>query len=300
MIFGVGAAELRARVFTYAGLLPFLFMTPQLADYDFIVVNSSSGKDSQTILRLVAQQAEREGYPKAQMVVAHADLARIEWPGTKELAEKQAAHYGMNFWAMARPQGDLLQHIQERGMWPSSTNRYCTSDHKRDQIAKLFTEVVTGLITKPPAKPGEGGHIIRWPKRILNVMGMRADESPARSKLQPFTKNARHSNGKRHIDTWLPIHGWKLPDVWKDIKESGVPYHKAYDLGMPRLSCVFCIFSPPAALMIAGRHNPELLGEYVQAEKQMGHTFRKDFPIEKVQQAIAAGEDWGPASNWVM
>ena len=26
----------------------------------------------------------------------------------------------------------------------------------------------------------------------------------------------------------------------------------------------------------------------------------KDFPIEKVQQAIAAGEDWGKATDWVM
>ena len=56
------------------------------------------------------------------------------------------------------------------------------------------------------------------------------------------------------FDNWLEEH-----DVWKDIKASGVPYHKAYDLGMPRLSCVFCIFSPPAALMIAGKQNPELL-----------------------------------------
>jgi hypothetical protein len=69
---------------------------------------------------------------------------------------------------------------------------------------------------------------------------------------------------------------------------------------MPRLSCVFCIFAPPAALMTAGRHNPELLAEYVQAETQMGHTFRKDFPIAKVQTAIANGEDWGRASAWTM
>lgn len=260
---------------------------PSLADYDYVVVNTSSGKDSQTLLRHVMAQAEREGYPKAKIVAAHADLGRMEWPGTKELAERQAIHYGIRFWAMARPQGDLLSHIRQRGMFPSSTERYCTSDHKRDQIAKLFTEVIAGL--------GSGHQ-----KRILNAMGMRAQESPARAKLIPFAKNARHSNGKRHIDNWLAIHGWQIGDVWTDIKASGVPYHPAYDLGMPRLSCVFCIFSPPAALMLAGKHNPELLAEYVAAEKAMGHTFRKDFPIAKVQDAIADGEDWGKATDWVM
>lgn len=281
------------RVLTYVKpVAALLFMNPQLADYDYVVVNTSSGKDSQTILRFIAQQAERENYPKDKIVCAHADLGKMEWPGTKELAEVQAKIYQIRFWAMARPQGDLLTHIKQRGMWPSSTTRYCTSDHKRGQIRKLFTEIVfllmleTGLTGKP--------------KRILNVMGMRAQESPARAKLKPFIHDAGASNGKRHIDTWLPIHDWNLPDVWKDIKESGVEYHKAYDLGMPRLSCVFCIFSPPPALMIAGRHNPELLQEYVQAEREMDHTFRKDFPIEKVQQAIAAGEDWGPASDWLM
>src|SRR5437764_3467150 len=151
--------------------------TPKLADYDFVVINSSSGKDSQTALRFVAQMAERESYPRERIMVAHADLGRMEWPGTKELAELQAALYGLNFWSMARPQGDLLTHIKERGMWPSSKARYCTSDHKRGQIMKLFTEVVDRL----------GSRYRRM--RILNVMGMRAQESPARAKLKPFSFN---------------------------------------------------------------------------------------------------------------
>ena len=263
----------------------------QLADYDFVVVNTSSGKDSQTTLRQIMLQAQREGYPKGRIICAHADLGAMEWPGTVELARKQAEHYGVTFWRMARPQGDLLTHILQRGRWPSSKQRYCTSDHKRGQIRKLFTELVDSLCT--PARP-------QRPVRILNVMGMRAQESPARAKLQPFVFDAGASNGKRHIDRWLPIHALTLNDVWADIRGSGVPYHQAYDLGMPRLSCVFCIFSPPAALMIAGRQNPELLARYAAAEEQMGHTFRKDFPIAEVQRAIAAGEDWGKATDWVM
>jgi 3'-phosphoadenosine 5'-phosphosulfate sulfotransferase (PAPS reductase)/FAD synthetase len=266
---------------------------PQRTDYDYVVVNTSSGKDSQTTLRFVMNQALAESYPKEKIVCAHADLGKMEWPGTVDLAQSQAAQYGVRFWKMARPQGDLLTHIKDRGMWPSSTARYCTSDHKRGQIRKLFTEV-TDRIWWPSWKV-QGKQV-----RILNVMGMRAQESPARSKLKPFSHDVTGSNGKRHVDTWLAIHEWQLPDVWKDIKASGVPYHKAYDLGMPRLSCVFCVFSPPAALMIAGRHNPDLLDRYAQAEKQMGHTFRKDFPISEVQRAIAAGEDWGKATDWVM
>ncbi len=270
-------------------------MDPQLADYDYVVVNTSSGKDSQTILLQTVTKAQREGFPKDHILCAHADLGRMEWPGTVELARQQAQIHGVSFTAIARPQGDLLTHIRERGMWPSSKARYCTSDHKRGQIRKVFTQAVSRIQARWRSEGKPQRQV-----RILNIMGMRAEESPARAKLQPFAHDAAASNGKRHVDTWLAIHDWKLPDVWKSIKASNVPFHKAYSLGMPRLSCVFCIFSPPAALMIAGRHNPELLADYVAAETAMGHTFRKDFPIASVQQAIARGEDWGAASDWVM
>jgi len=35
-------------------------------------------------------------------------------------------------------------------------------------------------------------------------------------------------------------------------------------------------------------------------EAEMDHTFRPDFTLKSVQDAIAAGEDWGKASEWVM
>lgn len=258
----------------------------QLADYDFVLINTSAGKDSQTSMRFVIDQAKREGYPMTRIIGAHADLGPMEWPGTPELAKVQSDHYGIELRKVKRPE-NLLEHIERRGMFPSSKQRFCTSDHKRDQIAKLFTEVSARLYRGKPI-------------RILNVMGMRAQESPARAKLKPFALNERVSNSRKIVFNWLPIHEWQIQDVWADIKASGVPYHKAYDLGMPRLSCMFCIFSPPAALMIAGKANPELLAEYVRVERKSGHTFRDGFPIENVQKAIAAGEDWGKASDWVM
>ena len=69
-----------------------------------------------------------------------------------------------------------------------------------------------------------------------------------------------------------------------------VPHHRAYDLGMPRLSCVLCIFAPRDALILAGLHNPALLADYVAVENQIGHTFRQDQTLVEIQSAIAAGE----------
>ena len=92
------------------------------------------------------------------------------------------------------------------------------------------------------------------------------------------------------MDDWLPLHAWTTEQVWQRIKASGVRYHPAYDLGMPRLSCCFCIFSPRSALLLAGKHNPELLAEYVAVEKQIGHRFRKELSLTEVQEALAKGE----------
>src|SRR5438270_9882539 len=114
-------------------------MIPDLTAYHWIVLNSSAGKDSQAMLDYVVEQADRAGVPRRRLLVAHADLGRVEWPGTRQLAEEQARHYGLAFVAVARPQGDLLDHIARRGRFPSPAVRYCTSDHKRGPLTRVFT-----------------------------------------------------------------------------------------------------------------------------------------------------------------
>lgn len=252
--------------------------SPDLKSYDVILVNSSAGKDSQAMLDLLVEQATAAGV-KERLVVVHCDLGRVEWAGTRELAEKQAKHYGLRFEVVSRPQGDLLQQVEARKMWPSSTARYCTSDHKRGQVRK----VMTMLADEVRATSKRQAH-------ILNCMGLRADESPARSKKIGFEFDEGASNGRRHVDTWLPIHSWTTEQVWARIKQSGVAHHPAYDKGMKRLSCVFCIFAPKAALLIAGSHNRALLDTYVAVETAIGHDFRKGFKLRVIQEELAQGD----------
>jgi hypothetical protein len=53
-------------------------------------------------------------------------------------------------------------------------------------------------------------------------------------------------------------------------------------------------------LLLAGQHNPQLLEQYVQVEKQIGHRFRKELSLAEVQQALANGEQPGRVSDWAM
>lgn len=189
---------------------------------------------------------------------------------------------------MCRREDDLLNYVERRGQWPSNKTRYCTSDFKRAPIRKVMTALVAKHATPHKAV------------KILNCMGLRAQESPARAKKLPLTLNESASNGRREVWDYLPIHDWSTDKVWETITTSGVEHHPAYDLGMPRLSCVFCIFAPKSALMVAGRANPELLQEYVNVEQRINHTFRLDTSIASIQAAIARNETVSVVDTWNM
>jgi 3'-phosphoadenosine 5'-phosphosulfate sulfotransferase (PAPS reductase)/FAD synthetase len=266
---------------------------PDLASYDILLANISGGKDSQTMLRRLVNVADELGI-RDRIVCVFADLGEDdEWEGTEDIARYHAAHYGVRFIAVRKGEAKgapvgLLEHIERRGMWPDAKNRYCTSDLKRDPIATVLTRLVKELALGRQA-------------RILNVMGMRAQESPKRAMLPVFKNDTRATNGKRHVDVWLPIHELTEAQVWADIAESGVKHHWAYDAGMPRLSCMFCVLASEAALVRAAQLNPKGAQARAELETKMGHTFQNGRSmkqiIAKAEAATAAGIQV-KATNW--
>lgn len=274
----------------------------ELTEYDYIVINSSGGKDSQAMTDVVCRLADLAGIPKEKIVVVHADLAEVEWPGCKELAAEHAAHYGVRFECVKHKKGSLLDYVRRRWLklksegkdaapWPSPQQRWCTSDLKRGPIRTLFTR----LAAEHRAKHGK-----RARARILNCMGMRSGESCARAKLVPYEHCESASNGRRHVDDWLPIFDWSADQVWVRIREVGTRHHHAYDLGMPRLSCCFCIYAPESALMLAGQHNRELLDEYVKVEQETGKSFKMGLKLADVRDRLERGERAGEVKTWEM
>lgn len=262
-----------------------------LRSYDWIVINSSSGKDSQTALREVVRMADAEDYPRDHIIVSHQCLGDMEWSGTRELAKEQADHYGLEFIVTKYRNRDgeelsLLDYVEKRGKWMGGGARFCTSEFKRSPGGRVLT-----MLRK------RSGSAVR----ILYVFGFRADESDAREKKPVFELNKRQSSSVKEVYNYLPIHEWHDDEVWADIEESGVPHHYAYDLGMPRLSCVFCIFAPKAALVISGKANPELLDRYVALEEKIDHKFTEKISMKDIKEAIDNNEAVeGLDGNWNM
>ncbi|WP_107661101.1 phosphoadenosine phosphosulfate reductase domain-containing protein [Nocardia suismassiliense] len=296
---------------------------PALGDYDLILVNTSGGKDSQACLDVVVTRARAAGVEQ-RVVAVHAVLGEMEWPGVADLAAEHAAHYGIRFLTTARTGADLLTRINERGRFPDAQNRWCTSDFKRGPIRRVMTALVAEL-----REDLDGRQV-----RLLNVMGMRAQESPARKRLAEFTHDGARtcpcptcrfrragaerlraarrpvpphlkpghgaSNSRRHVDTWLPIHGFSPEQVWARIAVAGTRPHPAYAAGMPRLSCTFCVLASRSALVRAAQLHPGLAARYAEVESRIRHRFRHDLSMAQIIAVAQATTGSAPAAieNW--
>jgi DNA sulfur modification protein DndC len=210
-------------------------------------VNHSGGKDSQAMFLHV-----HEHVPASQIRIVHADLPEVDWEGIQEHIE--ATSFGVPM-TVCRARRTLLQMVEERGMFPSPAQRQCTSDLKRGPIEKVIRHHCKA----------SGNNL------VVNCMGMRADESANRAKLETFKLSKGNSIAGREWYDWLPIHDWSLARVFDRIAQAGQEPHWAYAAGMTRLSCCFCIMASREDLRTAARLKPDLYRRYVELERSTGH-----------------------------
>lgn len=172
-------------------------------------------------------------------------------------------------------------------MWPDAARRWCTSDLKRGPVRTLMTRLARelGTVERP---------------RILNLMGLRAQESPARARRAPLAIDERASNGRREVTECLPLLHWRVADVWRRIDSSIAAdlVHPAYAAGMPRLSCTFCVLAPKAALVRAAQLRPDKAREYAELERRIGHSFKANLSMAEIVRAAQAG-DMPPLQTWI-
>jgi len=232
-------------------------------------VSHSGGKDSQAayhaVLDLLISLEEADDRPYQHLItVVHADLGRVEWHGTQQHIFDTTYH-PLNVVHAIWKDGsrkELLDMVERRAAqrpdspaWPSSAQRYCTSDLKRGPIEKFIRNDLKD----------RGEHL------AVNVMGLRAQESDSRAKKDTWKDNARLSKAGREVYDWLPIHAWTTEEVFDCIARHGQEPHPAYAQN-ERLSCVFCIFGSDNDLQHGAQQRPELAAEYIALEERIGRT----------------------------
>ena len=216
-------------------------------------ISHSGGKDSQAMTLEIAARV-----PQDQIAIFHAHLERVEWDRTIEHIEGTKPAGAPLIIAKVASGKTLLDRVRERRMWPDPGRRWCTSDFKRGPINREIRRYVA-------ANPQYSG-------RVVSCIGLRAEESPRRRKRTPWRRDETNSRNGREWFEWLAIKEWTEDEVWSRIREGGQRPHWVYAEGMKRLSCSFCIFSPPDQICVAARLRPELAHEYMDIEDETGHT----------------------------
>lgn len=234
--------------------------------YSAITISISGGKDSQTILGVVLDEVRRQQY-SGEVIAIHADTG-AEWTESLPHCRMLCQYYNIKL-HVAVPHRALPDHIERRCRmmaiqeprgkpgWPSPAQRYCTSDCKRNPIDKVIR-------AKFPASMGDS---------VLSVTGERREESAHRSKLSEIEIDPRLSAGTRRVTRYRPILDMKIDQVWRHIRESGLPRHVAYDRGNERLSCALCVMATEKDLRNGAEARPDLAERFLRIERETGFTF---------------------------
>lgn len=210
-------------------------------------VSTSGGKDSlamyETVLAVV---------PSSQIVLVHATLREMEWPGVLEHIESEYNH-PLNVVSASRSFLDL---VERRRRWPSPRVRFCTSDLKRQPIAKFIRQDMK-----------RRGSVLG-----VNCVGLRAEESASRARKAVLEQNKQLSCRGRIVFTWHPILAATEAEVFSIIQTAGKTPHEAYAAGNKRLSCVICIMGCKGDLQNGARQNPRIIDQIEAMERKIGHT----------------------------
>lgn len=268
-----------------------------------IYASVSGGKDGQAM----AKSLDNWGFKVTGYI--HADLGRVEWKESLPMCEKLAQEFGAPLHIVTRRDGLDMLGVWQRRMnqlkgqgkpfWSSASQRYCTSELKRDPI-NVFIRNCGNDFT-------------------ISCEGIRADESKKRKEMQPLQIRERVSStyykgmtveeaianykpGKRLSLTWFPIFNFSTADVWAtyntsqealqaarvEFKTTGKvpaswPFHAAYAYGNDRVSCMFCVLGSLNDLKTGACHNMQLLNTLIGMEEESGYTFKTKWSLKELR-----------------
>ncbi|CAE6966174.1 phosphoadenosine phosphosulfate reductase family protein [Paraburkholderia domus] len=261
-----------------ASVARFVTSTPEvdaLLDSEAVVaIGVSGGKDSVACALAVARHLDLIGHTGPRVLV-HADLGRVEWKDSAPACERLAAHLGWELLTVRRQAGDMLARWQKR--WENNVTRYrelsCvrlilpwSTPSMRFCTSELKTAVITSALKK------------RYPAHdIVNVTGVRRQESSARSKMPVAAPLPALTRRNHQGVTWNAIIEWPVEDVFSEIAEAGLSLHEAYTrYGASRVSCAFCIMSSLDDLRAAAgcADNHDLYREMVAMEAASTFAFQ--------------------------
>lgn len=230
-----------------------------------LVINFSGGKDSSAMLAYIC-----ENWPAVKKHVVMADTG-WEYQDAIAWSRSIVGRFGLDLHVVRNPNKDFFQMVERRGKFPSPAQRQCTSDLKRGPIQTWIRNNVTDRV-------------------VVNCMGLRAEESPARAKKLPLSRDKSMTNSRRTVWNWLPIHHWPETQVRAYLADRDIPLHPVYQY-LRRFSCQVCIYMTGRDLAAVRQNNPSAFQRIADLEQAIGFTMQPGHTI--AQAADSAGRSTG-------
>ncbi|MFM8759094.1 MAG: phosphoadenosine phosphosulfate reductase family protein [Methylophilaceae bacterium] len=216
-------------------------------NYDKVVVNFSAGKDSTALLYLAIEVAKEIGKLPVEVLAVDHEIEGLGtialWDAVNEMKEVDFKFYSL---PMALRNACSLQypiwysrHPAEKELWIRDIPEYAITEMEN------FVFEYDESYQHPDGLPFKAGgvrksmsfqdiadtYINNYRSKgitAIALVGLRASESLAR-----FTVMTRKHN-ECYISTnnplAYPIYDWTAVDVWKYIRETGLPYNTEYDI----------------------------------------------------------------------
>lgn len=175
---------------------------------DLVVVASVSGGKDSTALMLALREAE---------VPFRAVFADTGWEAPETYAYLDTLRTLIGPIDVVRPKRDMVEAIKHRVGFPARMQRWCTRELKLKPLRDYHDAIGS---------------------ETANAMGVRAEESEARSKM-PMWADDDEWGGY----VWRPLLHWTIDDVIAIHRRHDVPMNPLYHNGAERVGCYPCIFS---------------------------------------------------------
>ncbi len=136
--------------------------------------------------------------------------------------------------------------VRKKGMFPGRLHRFCTTELKVKPIQKYLEAI---------------------DDEVINVVGIRAAESEARSKLEEY----EWSDG---FDCWVwrPLIRWTEDEVIAIHKRHDIKPNPLYLKGATRVGCFPCLYARKSELRLVAELWPERIEQIRALEKEAAET----------------------------
>ncbi len=143
-------------------------------------------------------------------------------------------------------EGGMVDRIRHRAGFPSRLQRWCTRELKIKPLQKYHDSI----------RDAEGD--------TVNVIGIRAQESPRRAAMKVFEDDDMWGGW-----VWRPILDWSVEDVIAIQRRHNVPMHPLYHAGMSRVGCWPCIFARKSEIRAISDMDPDRIDLIRNLEREM-------------------------------